>query len=122
MANFEFFNITPIGENDEENCVNRAIALATNTDYYFVYYLLYSNSLKNGCERITKSCYRKILENRFKLIPQNGNGKMVCQIADKYPNNCIIMRLSGHLTTSIYSTIFDTFDTRDLIVDEFWLV
>lgn len=121
MAQFRYFNINPMGV-EENDCVCRAISLATKNDYGFVYYLLYSNAIENGCDRLTKMCYRQILENKFDLRANNGNGRTVGEIADTYKNNRVIMRLQGHLTSSCYGTVYDLWNCLDKVVDEFWVI
>ena len=122
MATFEFYNNNPNGEK-EEDCVNRAISLATDADYAFIYYLLQANAYENNCDMLTKMCYRKIIEDRFGLTAKSGYGHTVGEIADKYPNNRVIMRTNGHLTCSVKNSVIkDLFDCRSEIVDEYWVV
>lgn len=118
---FIYYNRNPSGDKIED-CVNRAISLATDTDYWFIYYLLYDNSESRSCDMLTKGCYRQILEDYFGLTPQYGRGRTVDEIAQMYKNDRVIMRTKGHAVASINGDIYDLFDCRDYIVDEYWVV
>lgn len=118
---FRYYNLNPKNKN-ENDCVCRAIALATGADYNIVNMLLYKNARKCDCDMLTKSCYRKVIEDHFGLVPRNGNRKTVGDIAKKYAHDKVLMRISGHLTCSCYGQVLDTWDCSDKIVDEFWVV
>lgn len=71
---------------------------------------------------LTKTCYRKVIEDHFGLYPKSGNGRTVGDIAKKYSGDKVLMRVSGHLTCSCYGQVCDTWDCSDKIVDEYWVV
>lgn len=68
------------------------------------------------------SCYRNLLEKEFGLQSHYGRGRTVREIAYRYPHNRVIMRVYGHLTTSVNGECLDTFDCTDEIVDEYWVI
>ena len=121
MARFIYYNRNPQNKH-KSDCVCRAISTAMDMDYYDVEDLLYKNSKYNSCDKLTKSCYRSLLENNFGLQSKYGRGKTVQEIASMYPHNRVIMRIYGHLTTSVNGESLDTFDCTQEIVDEYWVV
>lgn len=118
---FRYYNANP-KQKDESDCVCKAISLATNTDYYFIYYLLYDNAHKNCCEMLLRDCYTNILEDVFGLVRHCPHNKTVLEIAQAYPNNNVIIRIDGHLTCSICSVINDIWNCSDEFVTDFWVV
>lgn len=121
MARFKYWNVNPYGIK-ENDCVTRAISFALNEDYHYIGFLLYQNAEKYGCDRLTKVCYRQVLEDKFGLKPQRGHGRTVEEIADIYPYDKVIMRVSGHMTMSDSGIVFDIFPPLDMVVDEYWVV
>lgn len=121
MSAFVYYNNNPFGHT-EPDCVTRAMSLALNKDYRYIRRELYRNAKKNGCDRLTKICYRQILEDKFGLQQRYGQDQTVGHIADLYPYHNVIMRVTGHLTCSSKGTIYDLFDCRDEIVDEYWVI
>lgn len=106
----------------ENDCVCRAISLATESDYAFIYYLLYNNSGENDCDMLVKGCYRHILEEHFGLNPRKARGRTVLDIAKKHKDSRVIIRIFGHLTCAINSCVYDIWDCSNEIADEYWVV
>ena len=121
MKNYTYYNRNPQNMH-KSDCVCRAISTAMDMDYYEVEDLLYKNSKYQSCDTLTKSCYRNLLEKEFGLKSHYGRGRTVQEIAYRYPHNRVIMRVCGHLTTSVNGECLDTFDCTDEIVDEYWVI
>ena len=121
MNNYTYYNRNPQNMH-KSDCVCRAISTAMDMDYYEVEDLLYKNSKYQSCDTLTKSCYRNLLEKEFGLQSHYGRGRTVREIAYRYPHNRVIMRVYGHLTTSVNGECLDTFDCTDEIVDEYWVI
>ena len=121
MAKFKYYNANPEGKvlND---CVTRAISLATNTPYYVVKNLLTLSANSLGCCRICRPCYSRFLKNYYGLNAIDDDYHTVGELADKYPNNTLLLRTDGHLTCSINKTIYDLFDCRNEVVTHYWIV
>lgn len=118
---FIYYNINPMGKT-ESDCVCRAISLATNSDYGFIYYLLYTNAGEKECDMLVKGCYRQILEEHFDLKPRRAYGKTVGEIGRRYRDNSVIIRIRGHLTCTVRGNVWDLWDCSDEIADEYWVV
>lgn len=119
--NYIYYNINPKNE-IKQDCVCRAISLAMDMNYYDVEYLLNRNASNQSCDTLVKSCYRQLLEGEFGLKSHKGHRRSVKEVACRYPNNRLIMRVQGHLTASLYGECLDTFDCTGEIVDEYWVI
>lgn len=120
---YEYYDVTPDGENNEENCVTRAITLATRLPYRTVQKLLKLNGKANHCDCLTENCYSKLLEDVFGYKRYDCDFEYtVEEITDMYYDHIVLMRVPHHLTISVYGESFDIFDTTQALVDCFWLV
>ena len=122
MSDYTYYNLNPNRE-EREDCVIRAIGLGSGLQYYTVENLLYLIADKCECEMLNVECYRTLLEDIFEYkVFYCNHGETVGDIAKKYNNNIVIIRIQGHLTSSVYGHIFDIWDCSDKIVDRFWVV
>lgn len=120
---YDYYDVTPDGESNEENCVTRAITLATRLPYRTVQKLLQLNAKANNCDCLTISCYSKLLEDVFCYKRYDCCFEYTVQeITDMYYDHIVLMRVPHHLTISIYQENVDIFDTTQAKVDCFWLV
>lgn len=119
---FVYYNARPDGER-EEDCVCRAITLATGLRYNTIEKLLDMTAACYGCDALFVDCYAQLLEDvfGFRGVPC-FHAETVADIARAYPNNKVLIRINGHLTVSISSFIFDTWDCSDELVDRYWVV
>lgn len=122
MTNFRYHNVNPQNE-VEQDCVTRAISLASGLSYKVVGNLLELVADKNNCDKLCVCCYHHLLEDildyRVKYVKDN---KTVEKIAKEYPNNVLIVRIDGHLTCCMYGVCFDIWDCTQEEVDCFWIV
>lgn len=122
MTNFHYHNQNPQNEVGED-CVTRAISLASGLSYKVVGNLLELIAEKNNCEKLCVCCYHHLLEDIFDYrVKYVKDGKRVGEIAKEYPNNRLIVRIEGHLTCCMYGVCFDIWDCTEEKVDCFWIV
>lgn len=122
MINFYYHNINP-DKNIEGDCVTRAIAIASGIPYNAVKKLLQVTAEENGCDELCLYCYRILLEKTLgykAMFPKEL--KRVGEIAKDYPNNAIIVRIDGHLTSCMYGVCIDIWDCTEEEADCFWIV
>lgn len=106
-----------------QDCVCRAISTATELDYNVVEKLLNLTAKMYNCEKLCVCCYHNLLENLFDYPCIYCNTKKtVNELAKKFLNNKLIIRVQGHLTCSINGIIPDIWDCSKEIVDCFWIV
>lgn len=122
MTNFFYHNVNP-DKSIEEDCVTRAISLASKIPYKAVTKLLNTTAEENNCDKLCVCCYRFLLEDTlgYRLMFPKGY-KRVKDIAEEYNNNTIIVRINGHLTACVYGVCVDIWDCTEEEVDCFWIV
>lgn len=119
---FKYYNNNPDGELLED-CVTRAIGLATGLDYDAVSNLLELTAKTYNCDKLCVCCYHNLLEDILCYEPIFCNrGERVKDIAKRYRKNTVIIRIEGHLTCSVKGYIMDTWDCGNRFVDCFWIV
>lgn len=118
---YKYYNRNPNGYRVPD-CVTRAISTAMDIPYYDVMTLLKANAIIYDCEELCVCCYEKILDNDFYLPHYYGNGRTVREIIDDFPDNTLILRMDGHLSCAVSSTLLDIFDCSEEIVTDFWIV
>lgn len=122
MTNFYYYNVNP-QKNVEQDCVTRAIAMASGIPYKAVSKLLQVTAEEHGCDELCMYCYRRLLEDTLGyrvIFPKER--KRVEEIAKEYSNNIVIVRIDGHLTTCLYGVCVDIWDCTQEIVDCFWII
>ena len=111
MSDFMYYNANP-RKARVEDCVVKAINIATGLEYYTVSRLLDLASEHTGHDRLTMQSYRYLLEDVFGFpVFYPEKGETVEDIIDKYPRNTIIIRVSAHLLTAVNGVIMDLFNS-----------
>lgn len=118
---FKYFNNNPLSV-EEEDCVTRAIALASGLPYDIISDKLYYISQLLECEALCVCCYQHLLDCVFNYDRLPCKGYTVGEIASKYSNSILLIRIDGHLTCSINGTIYDLWDCTDELADIVWVV
>lgn len=122
MTDFLYHNINP-DKSVEQDCVTRAICIASGIPYKAVNKLLQITAKEHDCDALCVCCYHHLLEDtlgyRVKFVKDN---KRVEDIAKEYKNNIVIVRIDGHLTACVYGTCVDIWDCTQEKVDCFWIV
>ena len=118
-----FMNVNPNNDVYAEDCVTRAISLATGLKYTAVTNLLDITSWLFACPKLCAACYKHLLSGILHYKQKYAKrGQTVDDISTLYKENKLIIRIDGHLTASIYGVIYDTFDCSDELADCFWIV
>ena len=118
MARFVYYNQNPDKEH-QNDCVTRAISLATGLPYPKIRNKLHYTAKLLECERICVCCYKFLIEDVFKCRRVNCDGMYPADFADLHPRGTYLLRMNGHIVCCIDSTIYDIFDSRymDLLTD-----
>ena len=124
MARFRYmyYNRRPDGD-EREDCVCRAISTATGLKYKAVEKLLKLTSCNYSCDMLNINCYHNLLDNTlcYKHIKCH-NGETVGEIAEQHKDKRLIIRINGHLTSSLYGTIVDIWDCTEKQADVYWII
>ena len=118
---FKYTNLNPLSLK-EEDCVTRAIALASGESYASIQDKLYYISELLDCERLCVCCYQHLLDNVFNYERLYCKNKTVGEIAELYDDCILLIRIEGHLTCVVYGTIRDLWDCSNSYADIVWLV
>ena len=119
---FIYYNHNPDGELLED-CVTRAISLATGLEYDGVSNLLELTSMLYKCEKLCVCCYHNLLEDIlcYKRVTCK-KGEIVKEVAQKHKHDTLIIRIEGHLTCSVKGFIMDTWNCENRYVDCYWVI
>lgn len=118
---YQYYNVNPNGYHVPD-CVIRAIKTALGLSYYQVMELLHMNGDYFQCDDLNVQCYEKLLDYDFNLPHFQGCGASAEEIATYYCDDIVILRMEGHLSTSVFGIILDIWDCRDVEVTDYWLV
>ena len=121
MAKFIYLNVSP--ENEHKNdCVTRAITLATGLKYSRVRKMLFHSAKLMQCAKLECSCYSHLLNDTFKFTRVQCRGMTVGEFADLHPYGTFILRVPNHATVVIDGNCYDTFWCLDYECDLAWQV
>lgn len=119
---WQFLNLQPLGKL-EEDCVTRAISLATGQDYYTIQEQLNLIGALFHCEKLCVCCYKHLLDYVYNLERIEAvQGMSIKEFLQVFNSGIYIIRVDGHLTCAIDGEIIDTWDCTDKIVDIVWFV
>lgn len=103
------------------DCVIRAIAVAENRSWGETYDDLSRIAKKNGILLDDVNFVEPLLDfryNRIKTYP----GDTVRNVVEDNPIGTYLITMNGHITVAIDGVIYDTFDCRNRIVKDVWIV
>lgn len=119
---YRYYNRRPDGQHLED-CVCRAISTATGIKYSTIDKLLNMTSIFFECDKLYVECYSNLLSGIFEYDKYFCNTPItVEELVNEYPDKRLIIRVNGHLTSSIFGTLLDIWDCSDELVDCFWIV
>lgn len=122
MFRYRYYNRRPDGA-EIEDCVCRAISTATGLKYEAVEKLLSLTSCTYDCSKLSVDCYHNLLDGvlcykRIECIYDETVG----ELAERYKDKRLLIRINGHLTCSLYGTVVDIWDCTNKKADVFWIV
>jgi len=116
---YKFYNANTLG-NQVDDCVIRAISLAEGNSWAYTYNKL-SDLAQIEARMMDDSIFvRKYLDSNYKRIPTNNI--TVGELSGLYNDDILLITMKGHITCSLYGTIYDSFDCRTRKVEDAWLV
>jgi hypothetical protein len=119
MARFVYYN-----QNDDNvtrnDCVTRAISLASGLSYPTVRRKLRYTARLLGCEKLCVSCYEFLIREVLGGVPKNCEGMSINDFARVHPRGVYLLRMDGHITTLIDNALYDIFDCRNHRITNAW--
>lgn len=116
---YKFYNANVLGKY-ENDCTVRAISFATGKSWDETYERLSDIAQYEGTMMDDRNFIRKYLDNKYKRLHTNGD--TVGEIAAEYSDNILLITMRGHITCSKFGVIYDSFDPRERIVEDAWMV
>lgn len=120
MANFCYLNVSPDKSKHRNDCVTRAISLASGLPYSKVRKKLYHTAQLLDCKKLCVSCYTHLIEKVLCAVPKNCDEMTANDFAEIHPQGTYLLRMNGHITTLIDYTVFDLFDCREYFITNAW--
>lgn len=121
--NFVYYDVTPYGERNENNCVYRALTLASGLPYYEIARLLEENGYCNQCDMLVLDCYDSLIEDYFGYEPIDIPYDItVGEFAEMHTHGIYLVRMEGHISTIIDGESWDIFDCTREVITNAWRV
>lgn len=116
---YKFYNANARGlfAND---CTVRSISMATGKSWDDVYEHLSDIAQFEGTIMDDRNFINRYLSTKYEEVPYLS--ETVGEVAEDYPDNILLITMNGHITCSKYGVIYDSFDPRDRIVENAWIV
>lgn len=119
MAKFRYYNLNP-NEEHRNDCVTRAISLASGMPYEETRKKLRCVATLFDCSRLCQNCYKHLIENVLYYKPLNCDGMTVEEFADLHPCGIYLVRMNQHISTVIDNCVYDIFDCRKHLLTNAW--
>lgn len=116
---YRFYNANAVNKYTDD-CVIRAISTATNKSWDYVYDYLSDLAQYKGTLLDKKEFIVEYLDKTFHRL--NGIYGRVGEVSAMFPNSTLLISSNSHLVCSKNGVIIDTFDSRNLQVENVWLV
>lgn len=118
-GSYEYYNANPL-KNDLADCTLRAISVATNKSWDYVYDYLSDMAQYEGTLLDDSKFIQKFLDSNYNRVPTYN--MTVGEVAKEYGNNVVLITMNGHITVSKYGRIYDTFDPSERMAEYVWIV
>ena len=116
---YKFYNANALYKY-EDDCVIRSISCATGKSWDEIYDYLSDLAQYEGTLLDKREFVRDYLDRTYKRL--YGLHGTVGEISGMFPNNTLLITMSGHIVCSKNGVIYDTFDCRNRQVESVWLV
>ena len=120
MARFVYYNRNDNPTVERNDCVTRAISLASGLPYSTVRRKLRYTARLLDCEKLCVSCYEWLIREVLGGTPVNCEGMTINDFAELHPYGTYLLRMDGHILTLIDFTVYDIFDCRKHRITNAW--
>lgn len=121
--NFIYYDVTPFGERNDNNCVTRALTLVSGLPYYKIRRLLVGNAEYNDCEELCVCCYDNLIEDYFGYKPVYvPYGITVKEFAKTHKHGVYLVRMNAHISVIMQGKSVDIFDCTHCVLTNAWRV
>ena len=116
---YRYYNANPLNK-FEEDCSIRAISCATGRSWDNVYDTMSNLAQYNGTMMDDRDFIIDYLDSKYKRVPYLPS--TVGEVSKMYSDLILLITMNGHIVCSKYGVIYDTFDCRDRMVEEAWII
>lgn len=114
MAKFRYYNRNDDPKIHRNDCVTRAISLASGLPYSEIRRKLRNTASLLDCESsLCHTCYGFLIQEVLGGVPKDCYGMTVGEFADKHSKGIYLIRISGHLTCLIDGILYDLWNCLD---------
>jgi hypothetical protein len=120
---YQFFNANPLGRRVND-CTVRAISLATKRSWDETYEQLSKYAQAQGILLDEVLYIDEYLNERYPKIfsKRRGTDLTVEEFVDNHPKGVFLITMNGHITCCVDGCIYDTFNPKDRLVWDVYIV
>lgn len=104
----------------ENDCSIRAIATAEGTTWDYTYDKLTELAQNNRTMPDDAEFIRNYLDSKYRKVPILPY--TVGEVAGMYRDDIVLITMTNHITCAMYGIVYDTFDCRNRVAEEAWIV
>lgn len=116
---YKFYNANALNK-FEDDCVIRAISVATGRSWDYVYDYLSDIAQYEGTLFDKRDFVIKYLDRTFYRL--QGIYGTIGEVSAQFPESTLLITTKGHIVCSKNGIVYDTFDPRDRKAEYVWLV
>ena len=116
---YKFYNANSLG-NFVNDCTVRAISLAEGNSWDYTYDKMSNIAQKHGTMMDDKKFIRNYLDYNYRRV--DFLPYRVGEVAGEYPDKVLLITMDGHIVCSKYGIVYDSFDCRNRIAEDAWIV
>ncbi len=116
---YKYYNANSLG-NFVNDCTIRAISLAEGETWDYTYNRMSDIAQSKGTMMDDRQFIRWYLNSKYKRVPYLPY--RVGDVAGEYPDKVLLITMDGHIVCSKYGIIYDSFDCRNRIAEDAWIV
>ena len=120
---YQFFNANPLGRRVND-CTVRAISLATKRSWDETYEQLSKYAQAQGILLDEVLYIDEYLNERYPKIfsKRRGTDLTVGEFVDNHPKGVFLITMNGHITCCVDGCIYDTFNPKDRLVWDVYII
>lgn len=116
---YKYYNANSLG-NFVNDCTIRAISLAEGETWDYTYNRMSDIAQSKGTMMDDRQFIRWYLNSKYKRVPYLPY--RVGDVAGEYPDKVLLITMDGHIVCSKNGIIYDSFDCRNRIAEDAWIV
>jgi len=116
---YKFYNANSKG-NFVNDCSVRAISCAIGKSWDYTYDMMSDIAQAQGTMMDDREFIRWYLDSNYRRVDYLPH--TVGEVAGAYPDKILLITMNGHIVCSRYGVIYDSFDCRQRVAEDAWIV